>query len=35
MKKVQVFDPALCCSTRVCGVDVSQKQTKVLLGTLA
>jgi hypothetical protein len=22
MKKIQVFDPALCCSTGVCGVDV-------------
>lgn len=25
MKKIQVFDPALCCSTGVCGVDVDQK----------
>jgi hypothetical protein len=24
MKKIQVFDPALCCSTGVCGVDVDQ-----------
>jgi AhpD family alkylhydroperoxidase len=24
MKKLQVFDPALCCSTGVCGVDVDQ-----------
>lgn len=24
MKKIQVFDPALCCSTGVCGVDVEQ-----------
>ena len=26
MKKVQVFDPALCCSSGVCGTDVDQKQ---------
>src|ERR1035437_1243244 len=25
MKKVQVFDPALCCSSGVCGTDVDQK----------
>ena len=24
MKKLQVFDPALCCSSGVCGVDVDQ-----------
>jgi hypothetical protein len=24
MKTIQVFDPALCCSTGVCGVDVEQ-----------
>ncbi len=24
MKAIQVFDPALCCSTGVCGVDVEQ-----------
>lgn len=24
MKKIQVFDPALCCSTGVCGADVDQ-----------
>ncbi|MDO9215476.1 MAG: arsenite efflux transporter metallochaperone ArsD [Methylococcales bacterium] len=24
MKQIQVFDPALCCSTGVCGVDVEQ-----------
>lgn len=24
MKKIQVFDPALCCSTGVCGVEVDQ-----------
>jgi hypothetical protein len=24
MKKIQVFDPALCCSSGVCGVDVDQ-----------
>ena len=24
MKSIQVFDPALCCSTGVCGVDVNQ-----------
>jgi len=24
MKSIQVFDPALCCSTGVCGVDVDQ-----------
>jgi len=24
MKYIQVFDPALCCSTGVCGVDVDQ-----------
>ncbi len=24
MKKIQVFDPALCCSTGVCGVDADQ-----------
>lgn len=24
MKKVQVFDPALCCSSGVCGTDVDQ-----------
>lgn len=24
MSKIQVFDPALCCSTGVCGVDVDQ-----------
>jgi hypothetical protein len=24
MKKIQVFDPALCCSTGVCGTDVDQ-----------
>jgi len=25
MKKFQVFDPALCCSSGVCGTDVDQK----------
>lgn len=25
MKVIQVFDPALCCSTGVCGVDVEQE----------
>jgi hypothetical protein len=25
MKTIQVFDPALCCSTGVCGVDVDQR----------
>jgi Arsenical resistance operon protein ArsD len=25
MKKIQIFDPALCCSTGVCGVDVEQQ----------
>jgi hypothetical protein len=25
MKTIQVFDPALCCSTGVCGVDVDEK----------
>ncbi len=25
MTNIQVFDPALCCSTGVCGVDVDQK----------
>lgn len=25
MKSIQVFDPALCCSTGVCGVDVDQQ----------
>jgi hypothetical protein len=25
MKMIQVFDPALCCSTGVCGVDVDQQ----------
>lgn len=25
MPKIQVFDPALCCSTGVCGVEVDQK----------
>lgn len=25
MKKIEVFDPALCCSTGVCGVDVDQQ----------
>jgi hypothetical protein len=24
MKKIQVFDPSLCCNTGVCGVDVDQ-----------
>lgn len=24
MKKIRVFDPALCCSTGVCGIDVDQ-----------
>lgn len=24
MKKLQIFDPALCCSTGVCGVEVDQ-----------
>lgn len=24
MKKIQVFDPALCCSSGVCGTDVNQ-----------
>ncbi len=24
MKTIQVFDPALCCSTGICGVDVDQ-----------
>ena len=24
MKKLEVFDPAMCCSTGVCGVDVDQ-----------
>lgn len=25
MKKIEVFDPAMCCSTGVCGVDVDQQ----------
>lgn len=25
MKTIQIFDPALCCSTGVCGVDVDQQ----------
>ena len=25
MKKIQIFDPALCCSSGVCGSDVDQK----------
>jgi hypothetical protein len=25
MKKIQVFDPALCCSSGVCGTEVDQK----------
>ena len=25
MAKIQIFDPALCCSTGVCGVDVDQE----------
>lgn len=25
MKKIEVFDPALCCSSGVCGVEVDQK----------
>lgn len=25
MKKIQVFDPALCCSSGVCGVEVDEK----------
>lgn len=25
MKTIQIFDPALCCSSGVCGVDVDQK----------
>ena len=25
MTRIQVFDPALCCSTGVCGVDVDQE----------
>jgi len=25
MKTIQIFDPALCCSTGVCGVDVEQQ----------
>jgi hypothetical protein len=25
MKQIQVFDPALCCSSGVCGVDVDQQ----------
>lgn len=25
MKSIQIFDPALCCSSGVCGVDVDQK----------
>ena len=25
MKKIQVFDPALCCSSGVCGVEVDQQ----------
>lgn len=25
MKKIQVFDPALCCSSGVCGTDVDQR----------
>ena len=25
MAKIQIFDPALCCNTGVCGVDVDQK----------
>ena len=25
MKQIQVFDPALCCSTGVCGVEVDQQ----------
>jgi hypothetical protein len=25
MANIQIFDPALCCSTGVCGVDVDQK----------
>jgi len=28
MKKIQIFDPSLCCSTGVCGVDVDQALVK-------
>jgi hypothetical protein len=26
MTKIQVFDPALCCSTGICGVDIDQEK---------
>ncbi len=26
MSKIQVYDPALCCSTGICGVDVDQEK---------
>jgi hypothetical protein len=26
MPKIQIFDPALCCSTGICGVDVEQSK---------
>jgi hypothetical protein len=26
MTKIQVYDPALCCSTGICGVDVDQEK---------
>ena len=29
MKSIQIFDPALCCSTGVCGVEVDQQLVNV------
>lgn len=29
MKTIQIFDPALCCSTGVCGVDVDQRLVQI------
>lgn len=29
MKSIQIFDPAMCCSTGVCGVDVDQQLVNI------
>ncbi len=34
MKKLEVFDPALCCSTGVCGTEVDQALVDFATGVL-
>lgn len=34
MKTLTVFDPAMCCSTGVCGPDVARMSLRLVIGVL-